>query len=67
MDKKQNFSEGNKDMKKSDNNRKNFLKELAYCPEHIEDEKIKRCYITPDEISDIFSKITDKDEKEPEI
>ena len=64
MDKKHNFVEGDKEIGKS-NNRKNFLKELAYCPDHMEDENIKRYYIKPDEIGDIFSKIIDEDEKEP--
>ena len=64
MDKKQNFVEGDKDIEKN-NNRKNFLKELAYCTDHMIDENIKRYYIRPDEIGDIFSKIKDEDEKEP--
>ena len=67
MDKKQNFVESNKDIGKSNNNRKDFLKKLAYCPDHMEDESIKRYYITPDEIGDIFNMIIDEDEKEPEI
>ena len=63
MNKKQNFDERDKDIAKS-NNRKNFIKELAYCPKHMEAGNIKRYYITPDEIGDIFSRITDEDEKE---
>ena len=66
MNKQQNSSE-NKKIESITIKRKSFLEELAYCPDHLEDESIKRYYITPDEIGDIFNMIIDEDEKEPEI
>ena len=40
-------------------NKKSLLEELAYCPTSIEvePESIKRYYINPEEISDIFEKV----------
>ncbi len=65
MNKQQNSSE-NKKIESITIKRKSFLEELAYCPDHLEDESIKRYYITPDEIKDIVNILND-DEKEPEI
>ena len=65
MNKQQNSSE-NKKIESITIKRKSFLEELAYCPDHLEDESIKRYYITSDEIKDIVNIFND-DEKEPEV
>ncbi len=40
-------------------NEKNLLEKMAYCPTNMEDESksIKRHYINPEEISEIFDKV----------